>query len=119
MHEKYYIEYTWPENEPKYLQYILSILGIAEGDSTTLSWHGGASDGDKFLCLDSLFHDITDENCLVYSFGISDDWSFELSIAELGCKVSKMEHEILYKNGFFRKITNTIPNSQSSFHFVF
>ena len=56
-----------------------------------LHWHGAASDGDKLLCLDNLYHDIIDGNCLVYSFGIADDWTFEISMADMGCKVSSME----------------------------
>ena len=49
---------------------------------------GGATDGEKFICLDNLIHDIKKEECLVYSFGIANDWTFEESMASLGCTVS-------------------------------
>ena len=56
-----------------------------------LHWRGAASEGDKLLCLDDLFHDIIDGKCLVYSFGIAQDWTFEISMADIGCKVSSMK----------------------------
>ena len=64
------------------------IPGTIQTDSKTLHWHGARSEGDKLLCLDNLFHDIIDGNCLVYSFGIAEDWTFEISMADMGCKVS-------------------------------
>ena len=53
----------------------------------TIVHPGGASEGDKMLCVDNMIHDITHGTCLVYSFGIADDWTFEISMAALGCKV--------------------------------
>ena len=44
-------------------------------------------DGQKYLCMDELMEDISKHECLVYSFGIGGDWSFEDIIADLGCKV--------------------------------
>ena len=38
-------------------------------------------DGDKFLCLDPL---LVKESCLVYSFGVADDWTFEDQMDDLG-----------------------------------
>ena len=61
-------------------------------NSKRLHSHGARSEGDKLLCLDNLFHDIIDGNCLVYSFGIAEDWTFELSMADMGCKVIPMQH---------------------------
>ena len=49
---------------------------------------GGSSDGEKFICLDYLKQDIANKQCLVYSFGIGDDWTFEESMVELGCVVN-------------------------------
>merc|ERR1712156_224698 len=43
--------------------------------------HWKAVDGDKFVCLDSF----DPNDCLVYTFGISNDWSFEDTMARLNC----------------------------------
>ena len=46
--------------------------------------------GQKSVCLDrEVFLDVGD--CLVYSFGISAGWSFEESMARLGCQVYAFE----------------------------
>ena len=44
----------------------------------------GFLDGEKMLCMDNLYRAITNETCLVYSFGLADDWDFEILMAELG-----------------------------------
>lgn len=44
-------------------------------------------DGDKYVCLDTLEQDIADEQCLIYSFGIGNDWTFEDAMGSLGCTV--------------------------------
>ena len=49
----------------------------------------GSNDGLKFICLDSLHKDIKSGKCLVYSFGLSDNWSFEGDMASLGCKIGR------------------------------
>lgn len=53
------------------------------------TWLGncGHFDGQKFVCLDKLYGDIQRNKCLVYSFGVADDWSFEEVMAGLGCQV--------------------------------
>ncbi|CAL4124880.1 unnamed protein product, partial [Meganyctiphanes norvegica] len=43
-------------------------------------------DGDKWVCLDSQYN-ITPNDCLVYSFGINNEWSFDDSMDAFGCKV--------------------------------
>lgn len=43
-------------------------------------------DGDKAVCLSSRYS-ITPGDCLVYSFGIAGDWSFDDAMAEYGCQV--------------------------------
>ena len=48
---------------------------------------GGGMDGSKFICLDKLYFDLKNKSCLVYSFGLSDDWTFEESMTDLGCQV--------------------------------
>ena len=44
-------------------------------------------DGVKKICLDDLLTAIQSESCLVYSFGLANDWTFEEIMAYLGCKV--------------------------------
>ena len=44
-------------------------------------------DGQKYVCMDELVEDIRNEKCIVYSFGIGEDWSFEEAIAGMGCDV--------------------------------
>ena len=41
----------------------------------------------RLICLDTLLHDIKNQDCLVYSFGIGNDWTFEESMASLGMRV--------------------------------
>ena len=50
-------------------------------------WIKSAFDGHKFVCADDFIYDINNERCLVYSFGLSDDTSFEEAMAEAGCEV--------------------------------
>ncbi|XP_047483806.1 probable methyltransferase-like protein 24 [Penaeus chinensis] len=50
-------------------------------------------DGDKAVCLSSLYN-ITPGNCLVYSFGIAGDWSFDDAMAEYGCQVYSFDPTI-------------------------
>ena len=38
-------------------------------------------DGDKFVCLDNI---IQSRNCIIYSFGIANDWTFEDQMDSLG-----------------------------------
>ncbi len=51
----------------------------------------GFLDGDKYVCLDD-FHE--EKECLVYSFGIADDWSFEDTMGRLGCQVRAFDPTI-------------------------
>ena len=44
----------------------------------------GFLDGEKLLCMDTLYKAIQNGTCLVYSFGLGDDWDFEILMAELG-----------------------------------
>ncbi len=45
-----------------------------------------ALDGQKAICLDSAVAPIADK-CLVYSFGISNEWSFDEAMELYGCQV--------------------------------
>ena len=49
----------------------------------------GFLDGEKLLCMDNLYNAIQNGTCLVYSFGLADDWDFEIFMAKLG-KYRKM-----------------------------
>ena len=54
----------------------------------------GALDGNKYVCLDKLYDDIASGNCLIYSFGIAEDWSFEEAMAEQGCTIRAFDPTI-------------------------
>ena len=43
--------------------------------------------GQQFVCMDNLIKDIVNGECLIYSFGVANNWSFEDSMDELGCKI--------------------------------
>ncbi|CAL4107318.1 unnamed protein product, partial [Meganyctiphanes norvegica] len=43
-------------------------------------------DGDKVICFDKEF-DINPKKCLVYSFGINNEWSFDDALARFGCTI--------------------------------
>ena len=45
------------------------------------------TDGSKFVCMDELLLDIENGECLIYSFGVAEDWTFEDIMDELGCEV--------------------------------
>ena len=44
----------------------------------------GFLDGEKLICMDHLYESIQNKTCLVYSFGLADDWDFEIAMANLG-----------------------------------
>ena len=47
-----------------------------------------ARDGHKYVCMDDEFmEDLRTGKCLVYSFGLSRDWTFEENLAALGCQI--------------------------------
>ena len=59
--------------------------------------------------MDELMMDIQNQECIVYSFGIGNDWSFEDGIASFGCKVYAYDPTIDHaavrsKNIAFKKI---------------
>ena len=45
-----------------------------------------APDGQKAVCLDRLIAPVY-KNCLVYSFGINNQWTFDDAMAQFGCQV--------------------------------
>eukprot|EP00095_Tigriopus_kingsejongensis_P007533 maker-scaffold1035_size68272-snap-gene-0.13 protein:Tk07533 transcript:maker-scaffold1035_size68272-snap-gene-0.13-mRNA-1 annotation:"hypothetical protein DAPPUDRAFT_239346" len=52
-----------------------------------------AWDGQKFACLDNFDKESL---CIIYSFGLNRDWSFEQTFANLGCQVFGYDHTIKF-----------------------
>ena len=50
-------------------------------------------DGDKFVCMDNM---LLGKPCLIYSFGISNDWSFEDFMDPLGCEIHAHDPTVDY-----------------------
>lgn len=48
-------------------------------------------DGDKFVCMDSI---LEKDDCIVYSFGLAADWTFEDMMDLMGCKIFAYDHTI-------------------------
>ncbi|XP_050716952.1 uncharacterized protein LOC126998845 [Eriocheir sinensis] len=65
-------------------------LHKAETTCSDMRQFGGKSpapaDGMKLVCMDSRFN-IKPGNCLVFSFGVNNEWSFEDEFDKFGCKV--------------------------------
>ena len=54
----------------------------------------GSLDGQKEVCMDGLMEEVDAGRCLVYSFGVAKDWSFEDAMAMLGCRVRAFDPSI-------------------------
>ena len=74
-------------------------------------WFGSdCVDGVKFVCMDKILDDIKAGKCLVYSFGLSMDWSFERAMAAIGCTVKAFDpgqeqpESVTHKRIHFHKI---------------
>ena len=73
-------------------------------------WFGDCFDGVKHVCTDKIMDVIKKGKCLVYSFGLSMDWSFERTMAAIGCTVrafdptSTQPDTVNHKNINFYKI---------------
>ena len=68
-----------------------------------------AYDGHKYVCMDELMGDLQTGNCLVYSFGLNTDWTFEENLAALGCQVYAFDPTVdapakLHPNIHFKKV---------------
>ncbi|GAU89551.1 hypothetical protein RvY_02090 [Ramazzottius varieornatus] len=50
----------------------------------------GSLDGSKTICLDAMYFN----NCLIYSFGIGDDWSFDDELHDAGCEIYSFDPTI-------------------------
>ena len=49
-------------------------------------------DGDKFICMDRI--SLEDSSCIIYSFGVNHDWTFEDHMDHLGCSIYAYDHTI-------------------------
>ena len=44
----------------------------------------GFLNGEKMICMDLLYKAVMKDECLIYSFGLSDNWDFEIAMAKIG-----------------------------------
>ncbi|GAU95717.1 hypothetical protein RvY_07291-2 [Ramazzottius varieornatus] len=58
------------------------------------NWDFGFLDGVWTICLDNLRSPKASKNCLVYSFGIGNDWSFDDAMHDAGCEVYSFDPTI-------------------------
>ncbi|XP_037086603.1 uncharacterized protein LOC119107288 [Pollicipes pollicipes] len=56
--------------------------------------HVPIMDGQKYICMDPELSLHTTDDCLVYSFGISTDWSFDWEMEGFGCTVFAFDPSI-------------------------
>ena len=62
-------------------------------------YHEGCQywDGQKYVCMGELISDIEKNECLIYSFGVAGDWTFEKAMGSFGCKVLTFDPSVNYK----------------------
>ena len=72
----------------------------------------GFQDGEKLLCMDGLYKAVQNQTCLVYSFGLANDWNFEVLMAELGMYNSYSQGST--EVGQSKKTKNLLPNLDNS-----
>merc|ERR1711991_474817 len=85
---------------PKTPETVAAALGFGPINKTACHARGqfGKGDGAKNVCLDRLFTDGTVHSrkpCVVLSFGIDFDFSFDLSMSKLGCTVHSFDPVML------------------------
>ena len=81
---------------PKTPESVATALGFGPINKTACHARGqfGKGDGAKNVCLDRLFKDSmfhSRKPCVVLSFGIDFDFSFDLSMSKLGCTVHSFD----------------------------
>lgn len=54
------------------------------------------TDGGKVACMDDLLEDIRQKKCLIFSFGIETDWTFEDVMDKLGCTIHAFDPSVDY-----------------------
>ena len=62
-------------------------------------------DGGKYVCIDELIYDIENNECVIFSFGISHDWTFEDMMDNLGCTVFAFDPSVDFPSRRGRNIT--------------
>ena len=111
------------------------IMNPHNGRCTALQRFGGVYrsdckywDGQKFMCMPDVYEDIENNECLIYSFGIANDYSFEQALGLLGCKVFTFDPYVRYppkiaKNVYFEKLgvanKNDPPNLLKTLSSIF
>ena len=62
------------------LSTLLDIYYLLSQNSKITLHFSGFLDGEKIVCMDNLHEAVKTDTCLIYSFGLGDDWDFELSM---------------------------------------
>ncbi|XP_037782746.1 uncharacterized protein LOC119579083 [Penaeus monodon] len=70
----------------EYMEYINYKQTVCNNWVQLGGWLDAPDDGKKFLCLDERFR-LDRNDCVVLSFGVNNEWSFEDDAERLGCKV--------------------------------
>ena len=106
---------------------------------TDTAWFGGGYlsychyvDGGKYICMDELIYDILNSECVIFSFGISHNWTFQDMMDDLGCTVYAFDLNVNYpskrrQNITFEKLAiaakkdtdnllDTLDNTQKKYH---
>lgn len=63
------------------------------------------TDGGKYVCIDELFDDIVNNQCVIFSFGIANDWTFEDMMDNLGCSVYAFDPSVDFPSKRGKNIT--------------
>ena len=85
--------FDWPEVPTSSCKRMFKMGGLASGK-------GCLVDGDKYVCLDEpLSLAAAHDDCLIYSFGINYDWSFDEAAEAFGCEVHSFDPSIDYPEG--------------------
>ena len=62
-------------------------------------------DGGKIVCMDELLYDIDNNECVIFSFGIANDWTFEDMMDDLGCTVYAFDPSVNFPSKRGRNTT--------------
>ena len=62
-------------------------------------------DGHKYICMTELMGDVENGSCLIYSFGVNNDWSFENVMDNFGCRVLMFDPTVNHPAKLGKKIS--------------